>query len=72
VASGYLTALAESGVRHTVLRRLRRVSRTADSIVATLGVDGSNWTESRTVDAVVAEVGTEPVTDVYDALLPTS
>jgi N-methyl-L-proline demethylase len=30
------------------------------------------WTEDREVDAVVVEAGTQPVTDVYDELVPTS
>jgi NADPH-dependent 2,4-dienoyl-CoA reductase/sulfur reductase-like enzyme len=72
VASGYFDALAEAGARITVLRRLHGVRRADDgsgALVVTLGVDGSGWTEERVVDAVVAEAGTEPVTDVYDGLV---
>ena len=75
VASGYMTALAEAGVQITVLRRLRSIRRADDgsgALVVTLGVDGSDWTEDRVVDAVVVEAGTQPVTDVYDELLPGS
>jgi NADPH-dependent 2,4-dienoyl-CoA reductase/sulfur reductase-like enzyme len=72
VAAGYLAALAEAGVRITVLRRLRGVRRADGGLVVTLGVDGSDWTEERVVDAVVVEAGTQPVTDVYDALVPLS
>src|SRR5206468_9492986 len=72
VAAGYLAALAEAGVRITVLRRLRGVRRADGGLVVTLGVDGSDWTEDRIVDAVVVEAGTQPVTDVYDALVPGS
>ena len=75
VASGYITALAEAGVRISVLRLLRSV-RCADNgsgpLVVTLGVEGSDWTEDREVDAVVVEAGTQPVTDVYDELVPAS
>jgi N-methyl-L-proline demethylase len=37
-----------------------------------LGVDGSDFRERRDVDAVVAELGTEPVTELYDELVPLS
>ena len=72
VASGYISALAESGVRISVLRLLRRIRRADDGtgpLVVTLGVEGSDWTEDREVDAVVVEAGTRPVTDVYDELV---
>ena len=69
VAAGYLAALAESGVPVTVLRRLRSVRREDGRLVVTLGVDGSTWTEERVVDAVVAETGTRPVSEVYDELV---
>jgi N-methyl-L-proline demethylase len=52
-----------------VLRRLRAVRRTPHGLVVTLGVDGTDHCEEQVVDAVVAEVGTRPVTDVYDALV---
>ena len=35
----------------------------------TIGAEGATRTETRLVDAVVAEVGTTPVTDVYDGLV---
>jgi 2,4-dienoyl-CoA reductase-like NADH-dependent reductase (Old Yellow Enzyme family)/thioredoxin reductase len=69
VGAGYFAALAEGGVRHTVLRRLLSVSRTAEGLLATLGAEGATRTETRLVDAVVAEVGTMPVTEVYDELI---
>ncbi len=75
VVSGYVSSLAEAGARITVLRRVRGIRRAGDgsrALVVTLGVEGSDWTEERVVDAVVAETGTEPVTDVYDGLVPGS
>ena len=69
VAAGYLADLSRAGVRFTVLRRLRAVRRTPHGLVVTLGVDGTDHCEEQVVDAVVAEVGTRPVTDVYDALV---
>lgn len=69
VAAGYLADLAQAGVRFTVLRRLRAVRRTPDGLVVTLGADGTGHGEEQAFDAVVTEVGTRPVTDVYDALV---
>lgn len=72
VAAGYVAALAAGDVRLTVLRRLRGIRRADDgsrALVVTLGVDGADVTQERVVDAVVAEAGTRPVTDVYDALV---
>ena len=69
VGAGYFIAFADGGVRQTVLRRLLSVERTGDGLVAVLGAEGATRTESLLVDAVVAEVGTDPVTDLYDQLL---
>jgi 2,4-dienoyl-CoA reductase-like NADH-dependent reductase (Old Yellow Enzyme family)/thioredoxin reductase len=72
VGAGYFIALADGGVRQTVLRRLLSVERTGDGLLAVLGAEGATRTEARLVDAVVAEVGTEPVSDLYDELVPGS
>ncbi len=69
VGAGYFIALAEGGVRVTVLRRLLAVARTPDGLLATLGAEGAARTETRLVDAVVVEAGTVPVADLYDELL---
>ncbi len=69
VGAGYFIALADGGVRQTVLRRLLAVERTPDGLLATLGAEGAERTETRLVDAVVIEAGTFPVTDLYDELL---
>jgi len=69
VAAGYLADLARAGVRFTVLRRMRAVRRAPDGLVVTLGPGGTGHCEEQVFDAVVAEVGTRPVTDVYDALV---
>jgi 2,4-dienoyl-CoA reductase-like NADH-dependent reductase (Old Yellow Enzyme family)/thioredoxin reductase len=71
-ATGYFEALAHAGVPITVLRRLREVRRTAEGVEAVLGVDGSHFHERRAVDAVVAEMGTHPVTNLYDDLVGAS
>jgi NADPH-dependent 2,4-dienoyl-CoA reductase/sulfur reductase-like enzyme len=69
VGAGYFVALADGGVRQTVLRRLLSVERTPDGLLVTLGAEGASRTETRLVDAVVAEVGTVAVADVYDELV---
>src|SRR5262249_57398571 len=67
-ASGYFRALVEGGVGITQLRRLLAVAPSHAAVEVTLGLDGSDWRETRTYDAVVADFGTEPVTELYDAL----
>ena len=69
VGAGYFIALAEAGVRQTVLRQLRSIEKTPEGLLVTIGAEGATRTETRLVDAVVAEVGTTPVTDVYDGLV---
>ncbi|MFE7275501.1 FAD-dependent oxidoreductase [Streptomyces sp. NPDC057623] len=71
-ASGYFNSLAENGVAVTVLRRLRGVTRTQEGLEVELGLDGFGFRERRTVDAVVAEMGTDPVQELYDELLGSS
>ncbi|MFJ8025831.1 FAD-dependent oxidoreductase [Streptomyces sp. NPDC096311] len=71
-ASGYFNSLAENGVTVTVLRRLHGVTRTPAGLAAELGVDGFEFREHRTFHAVVAEMGTDPVQELYDELLDSS
>jgi len=72
VSAGYFHELATHGVTLTILRRLHAVSRSGGGLEVELGMDGFDFRETRTVDAVVAEVGTEPVTELYDELVPYS
>ncbi|MFF0147769.1 2,4-dienoyl-CoA reductase-like NADH-dependent reductase (Old Yellow Enzyme family) [Amycolatopsis sulphurea] len=67
-ASTYFTALAEAAVPITVLRRLHGVRRAEGGLAVELGVDGTEFREYRSVDWVVAEMGTDPVREVYDEL----
>jgi N-methyl-L-proline demethylase len=74
-ATGYFHELAAHDVRVTVLRRLRSVTRVGSRLEVELGTDGPPESEvraRRTVDAVVVEVGTDPVADLYDELVPHS
>ncbi|MBP2326923.1 2,4-dienoyl-CoA reductase-like NADH-dependent reductase (Old Yellow Enzyme family)/thioredoxin reductase [Kibdelosporangium banguiense] len=71
-AAGYFHELAKHGVTVTILRRLRAVTRSGRGVEVELGIDGFDFRESRTFDAVVAEMGTEPVTELYDELVPLS
>jgi len=72
VAAGYVNELATHGVAVTVLRRLHAVTRSGGGVTVELGIDGFDFREQRSYDAVVAEMGTEPVTDLYDELVPLS
>ncbi|MBB4683899.1 oxidoreductase [Amycolatopsis jiangsuensis] len=67
-ASTYFEALAEAGVPVTVLRRLHGVRRTEAGLEVEFRMDGSKVCEHRTYDGVVAEMGTEPVAEVYEGL----
>lgn len=71
-AATYFDALAEAGVPVTLLRRLHGVRKTDAGLEVELGVDGSQFREHRTFDAAVAEMGTEPVQEVYDELVDRS
>jgi 2,4-dienoyl-CoA reductase-like NADH-dependent reductase (Old Yellow Enzyme family)/thioredoxin reductase len=71
-AAGYFEVLARAHVQVTTLRRLHAVTRTPEGLAVTVGVDGSDFREDLTCDAVVAEMGTEPVHDLYDELVPRS
>jgi 2,4-dienoyl-CoA reductase-like NADH-dependent reductase (Old Yellow Enzyme family)/thioredoxin reductase len=71
-SAGYFHTLATHGVTVTILRRLRGVTRSSEGLKVELGIDGLALREHRTVDAVVAEMGTEPVTELYDELIPAS
>lgn len=72
VASQYFASLAEQGIGITVLRRLHGVERDGTRFAVSLGIDGSDWQETKVFDAVVAECGTEPNSELYDLLLPDS
>ncbi|WP_433509132.1 FAD-dependent oxidoreductase [Nonomuraea sp. CA-143628] len=71
-AAGYFSSLAEYGVAVTLLRRLHGVTKTPEGLEVELGVDGFAFRERRTFDAVVAEMGTDPVQELYDELLDAS
>jgi 2,4-dienoyl-CoA reductase-like NADH-dependent reductase (Old Yellow Enzyme family) len=71
-ASGYFHSMDQSGTRVTDLRRLLAVTEGADGLTISLGVDGIDFREERVFDAVVAEMGTEQVRELYDELMPSS
>jgi hypothetical protein len=64
--------MAQSGTTVTVLSRLLAVTKGAEGLTITLGVDGIDFSEERVFDAVVAEMGTEPVRELYDELISSS
>lgn len=72
VASFYFQSLAEQGIGITVLRRLHGVERKDGRVAVSLGIDGSEWRETKVFDAVVAECGTEANAELYHLLVPGS
>jgi 2,4-dienoyl-CoA reductase-like NADH-dependent reductase (Old Yellow Enzyme family)/thioredoxin reductase len=73
VASAYFKSLSALGVKFTVLRELNRIEKNSDgTFTAYLGMEDEKWEESRVVSAVVAETGTDAISDVYDELVSLS
>jgi N-methyl-L-proline demethylase len=69
----YARAFNETGTRITLNQRLLSVSRAADGrLCAVIGSDHSPHTETRMVDAVVVDHGTEVNASPYFALKPLS
>ena len=73
VAAQYFATLNEAGVRFTLLRHIRSIQKTSDGkLLVKLGIDSSDWTDERIVDAVVVEAGTDAISDLYEELVPHS
>jgi 2,4-dienoyl-CoA reductase-like NADH-dependent reductase (Old Yellow Enzyme family)/thioredoxin reductase len=73
VASAYFKSLSALGVKFTVLRELNRIEKNSDgTFTAYLGMEDEKWEEPRVVTAVVAETGTDAISDVYDELVSLS
>lgn len=68
----YAECFAEHSVKITINARLFEVSREGNRLLATIGSDYSERTETRTIDQVVVEHGTLPLDELYFALKPTS
>ncbi len=70
--AGYFPMLADHDVRTTVLHRLVAIERWDRRLVVRLQVEGAKAAAERVVDSVVIEHGTQPITDLFDALAPRS
>ena len=70
--AGYFPMLADHDVRTTVLHRLVAIERRDRRLVVRLQVEGAKSVAERVVDSVVIEHGTQPVADLFDALVPRS
>jgi 2,4-dienoyl-CoA reductase-like NADH-dependent reductase (Old Yellow Enzyme family) len=70
--AGYFPMLADHDVRMTVLHRLVAIERRDRRLVVRLQVEGAESVAERVVDSVVIEHGTQPVADLFDALVPRS
>ncbi len=68
----HLRELYRMGVVMTPDRRLARIARDGNALAATLVNVYAESEESRVVDQVVVEAGTEPLDDLYFALKPRS
>ena len=71
-AAGYFDAFARGRVQVGVLQRLPSVERDGSELVVRFGLDGSHHQVERRSDAVVAEIGTTPVKELYDELVGAS
>lgn len=70
---GYMRSFQRHGVAITIARRLLRVARQGNGLVATIGSDYEpELTEERQVDQVIVDHGTLPLDDLYFDLRPLS
>lgn len=70
--AAYAEIFHRHNVRITINTRLRAVCRDGNAVIATLGSDYGPERTQRTVDQIVVEHGTLPVTELYDQLKPLS
>ncbi len=68
----YLGHLARAGVRMTTATALAAVARAGNGLTATLAHEYGGPDQQREVDIVIAELGTEPLPDLFNALKPFS
>ncbi len=70
---GYMRSFQRHGVAITIARRLLRVARQGNGLVATIGSDYEpGLTEERQVDQVIVDHATLPLDDLYFDLRPIS
>ncbi|WP_293782438.1 FAD-dependent oxidoreductase [uncultured Aeromicrobium sp.] len=69
VSAAYLSTLADLGMTITPLHRLESVVAVDSGLAARFRVDGAQTATTRVIDAVVAEHGTEPNLEVFEALV---
>jgi len=68
----YMRTLQDKDVTFTVARRLLGVERKGNKLVATIGTDYSEHTDTKEYDQVVVNYGTLPVDELYLELKPLS
>ncbi len=68
----YMRSLQDKDVAFTVTRRLLGVERKGNKLLATIGTDYSDHTDTREYDQVVVNYGTMPLDDLYFQLKPLS
>ncbi len=70
--AAYAEVFQRHNVRITINTRVRAVRRDGNALIATLGSDYGPERTERSVDQVVVEHGTLPVTELYEELKPLS
>lgn len=68
----YMRSLQDKDVTFTVTRRLLGVTRTGNTLTATIGTDYSDHRYEKSYDQIVVNYGTMPLDDLYFALKPLS
>ena len=66
----YARCFQQHHTRITINRRLTRVARTGNRLLASIGSDYGEYSEDREVDQVVVEHGITPLDDLYFSLKP--
>jgi NADPH-dependent 2,4-dienoyl-CoA reductase/sulfur reductase-like enzyme len=68
----YMRSMQDKDVTFTVTRRLKGVTRTGNTLTATIGTDYSDHSYDQDYDQIVVNYGTMPMDDLYFALKPLS
>jgi NADPH-dependent 2,4-dienoyl-CoA reductase/sulfur reductase-like enzyme len=68
----YMRSLQDKDVTFTVAQRLDGITRQGNRLLARIGTDYSDHSETRTFDQIIVNQGTIPLDDLYFALKPLS
>ncbi|MCK0151460.1 NADH:flavin oxidoreductase [Marivita sp. S6314] len=68
----YMRSLQDKNATFTVTRRLKGVTRSGNTLTATIGTDYSDYSFDKEYDQIVVNYGIMPMDDLYFALKPLS